>query len=88
MDITVIQQLITSLGFPVVCVIGLGLFIREVWKNNREDTQKQMEQITSDAKAREDILYKQIEKFSTSLDKFNETLVRIDTRLEALEKRT
>ena len=43
MDINVIQQLITSLGFPIVCVLALGWFVYQNSKNQREDNKAQME---------------------------------------------
>ena len=43
MDLNAIAEIIGSLGFPVVCVIGLGWFLHKVWVNSREDMVKQME---------------------------------------------
>lgn len=76
MDIASIQQIITTLGFPIACVIALGFFVWKVWQQN-----------TNNAKEREDRLFQQIDKFSISLDNFNTTLIKIDTRLEAVEKK-
>lgn len=86
MDINGISQLISSLGFPIVCVLCLGWFIHKVWSDNRTDVQQQIKTMEENYKAREDKLYHQIEKFSESLDNFNVTLTRIDTRLDYLEK--
>lgn len=69
-------QLISSLGFPIACVIACGYYILQIGKQQREDN-----------KAREEKLYNQLEKFSTSLDNFNTTLIRIDARLEAVESK-
>lgn len=40
MDINALQTLITSVGFPIVCVIALGYFIFNIYKQSekREDT--------------------------------------------------
>ena len=87
MDINVIQQLITSLGFPIVCVLALGWFVYQNSKNQREDNKAQMEAMAERCQKREDKLYEQIDKFNVVLNSFNETLIRIDARLEALERK-
>ena len=71
-----IGEFISSLGFPVACVVACAYYIIIINRQSREDT-----------KAREERMYSQLEKFSSSLDNFNATLVRIDTRLEAVEKK-
>lgn len=76
MDIQVITTLISTVGFPIVCVIGMAYFFYKVWQKNSEREDKALNQSAA-----------QMEKFSNSLDKFNETLIRIDTRLEAVEKK-
>lgn len=86
MDVNVIQQLIASLGFPIVCVLALGWFVFRAWDNMREDMKQQIELVQKDSKEREDILHKQIDRFNDSLDNFNITLTKIDSRLEYLEK--
>lgn len=71
-----IVNFISTLGFPVSCVVACAYYIMVINKQSREDT-----------KAREERMYSQLDKFSDSLDNFNATLVRIDTRLAAVEKK-
>lgn len=71
-----ITAVISSLGFPIACVIACGYYIFTINKQTREDS-----------KIREERLYSQLDKFSDSLDNFNKTLTRIDARLEIVEKR-
>lgn len=78
---------IGTVGFPIVAVLGLAWFIYTVWKKTNQDNQKQMESMAARCQEREDKLYRQLDKFNDSLNNFNETLIRIDTRLECLEKR-
>lgn len=42
MDINTIQTLITSLGFPIVCVVALGWFIWKIW-TSQQDQNKERE---------------------------------------------
>ena len=70
------EQIITSLGFPIACCVGCAYFI---WHN----TQQQR----GDNIRREEKMYEQFSKFGDSLDSFNTTLTKIDARLEAVEKK-
>lgn len=47
---------------------------------------QQMQRLEQDSKERENKLYEQIDKFGESLNSFNATLIKIDTRLDYLEK--
>lgn len=87
MDANNVTQFIQTLGFPIFCVIALGTFIYMIWKKWTTDSATQMEKMAERCQAREDKLYEQIDKFNLSLNNFNETLVRIDTRLEQLENK-
>lgn len=42
MDITVMTQLIGSLGFPIACVIAMFFF----WNKEREDHKSEMQKMT------------------------------------------
>lgn len=76
---------IPQLGFPIVCVIVLAWFIYTAWNKLEDKNTKQMENMATRCQAREDKLYEQIDKFNTTMNNFNETLIKIDTRLETVE---
>ena len=40
MDMQSILQAITTVGFPIVCCIGLGWYVKYVTDRNREDINK------------------------------------------------
>jgi len=85
MDIQPIVELITNLGFPIVCCLALGYFI---WKFsnklnndsiNREDRlmgyfDKQNEVLTS--------MSVNMEKMSTTLDNINQRLTLVEMKVE------
>ena len=71
-----IIQLIQTLGFPIACVVACGWFIAKKDKATTEANCK-----------REERMYQQFDKFSTSLDNFNDTLKSIDNRVGAVEKK-
>ena len=86
MDVVTVTELISTLGFPVVCVMGLGWFLYQVFQKTTAQNEANMQAVQERCAAREERLYQQIDKFSESLNSFNTTLVRIDTRLEAVEE--
>ena len=71
-----IVNLITTLGFPIVCVIGCAYFINYIIKAEREENQK-----------REEKYIETINKFSLVLEKVNDNLSAINKRLEYFENK-
>ena len=71
-----ITKLITTLGFPIVCVIGCAYFINYIIKAERDENQKREEKYI-------DTIY----KFSVVLEKVNDNLSAINKRLEYFENK-
>ena len=71
-----ITNLITNLGFPIVCVIGCAYFINYIIKAERDENQK-----------REEKYIDTINKFSIVLEKVNDNLSAINKRLEYFENK-
>ena len=71
-----ISNLVTTLGFPIVCVIACAYFINYIIKAEREENQK-----------REEKYIETINKFSVVLEKVNDNLSAINKRLEFFENK-
>ena len=71
-----IVNLITNLGFPIVCVIGCAYFINYIIKAERAENQK-----------REEKYIDTINKFSVVLEKVNDNLSTNNKRLEYIENK-
>ena len=71
-----IINLITNLGFPIVCVIACAYFINYIIKAEREENQK-----------REEKYIETINKFSTVLEKVNDNICTNNKRLEYIENK-
>ena len=69
-----IVNLVTTLGFPIVCVIACAYFINYIIKAEREENQK-----------REEKYIETINKFSVVMDKVNDNLIANNKRLEYIE---
>lgn len=46
MDVNIITEIIASLGFPIACVLALGIFVYQLWKQSVKREDKLMEEIT------------------------------------------
>lgn len=62
MDVNVLSTLITTLGFPIVCVVGLGWFIYKIYLDTQEQNKANMTQLQERCKEREDKLYEEIKE--------------------------
>ena len=71
-----ITNLVTTLGFPIVCVIACAYFINYIIKAEREENQK-----------REEKYIKTINQFSVVMDKVNDNLIANNKRLEYIENK-
>ena len=71
-----ISNLVTTLGFPIVCVIACAYFINYIIKAERSENQK-----------REEKYIETINKFSVVLEKVNDNLSAINKRLEYFENK-
>ena len=71
-----VVNLITNLGFPIVCVIACAYFINYIIKAEREEKQK-----------REEKYINTINNFSVVLDKVNDNLTTNNKRLEYIENK-
>ena len=76
MGVEEISNIITTLGFPIVCVIACAYFINYIIKAEREENQK-----------REEKYIETINKFSVVLEKVNDNLSAINKRLEYFENK-
>ena len=76
MGIEEITSAITTLGFPIICVIACGYFINNMIKAQREENQN-----------REEKYIETINNFTIVMDKVNENLITNNKRLEYIENK-
>lgn len=62
MDLAVLPELIGSIGFPAVCVIGMAWFIYQVFQKTTTQSQENMAQLQANCQKREDKLYEEIKE--------------------------
>ena len=76
MGIEEITSAITTLGFPIICVIACAYFINNMIKAQREENQN-----------REEKYIETINNFTIVMDKVNENLITNNKRLEYRENK-
>lgn len=76
MEVNEITNLVTNVGFPIVCVMACAGFIYYIVKSERQENQK-----------REEKYIETINNFSIVMDKVNENLIGNNKRLEYIENK-
>lgn len=71
MDLKTIGLLITNVGFPIVCVLGMGFFIWQIYKQSVQ---------------REDKLYKQVEESRLVNSKAIDTIAKYAEKLDTIQQ--
>ena len=46
MEVSLLVELISTLGFPIACVIALGIFVFKLWKQSVAREEKLLSEIT------------------------------------------
>ena len=83
--LTLIAELIPSLGFPIVCVIGLGWFIYKIYKDTTKQNNDNMAAVQSRCKEREERLYEQLEKQNEINGRFAEIIAQYEIKLDNIQ---
>ena len=79
------EQMISNLGFPIACVVGLSYYFVQKDKSSREDINKIIDNLREDNKLDRELYRDTIDKFDSKLDKFAIALESNNNRLEAIE---
>lgn len=83
MDMQTITNLITTVGFPIVCCLGLGWFIYKFTNQQRDDNihreTKLMDCIDNQNKV--------LVNINSNMDKMSLTLENMNQRLDILEQK-
>lgn len=93
MELTTLTQFFSTVGFPIGCAVFLLWFCYCLINDSKEEAAAREDRLLLQLdKSNERIAEvqnstnTQLEKFGDTLDRFNSTLTKVDTRLEAVEK--
>lgn len=62
MDAATITALVSNLGFPIICVLGMAWFIYQIFTKTTAQNAENMERVQERCAAREDKLYQEIKE--------------------------
>lgn len=85
MDANSITTLITTVGFPIVCCLGMGWFILHIYKTTTQENKDNMEQVQARCLKREERLYAEIAANREVNAKAIETIAHYADRLETIQ---
>ena len=71
--VQVILDIISNFGFPVACVIAMGLFILKIYKKSEEREEKLMNELAENRQINADAIAT-IGKYATSLETIEEDI--------------
>ena len=85
MDVEQIAHLISTLGFPIVCVIGMAWFIWALIKRTTDQNESNMEKVQKNCKEREDRLYEEIKLNREVNSKAIDTIAKYAEKLDVIQ---
>lgn len=85
MDITTMSDLVSTVGFPIVCVFGLAWFALHMVNRMSEQNEKNMEKVQARCQEREDKLYEEIKENREVNAKAIETIAQYAEKLDTIQ---
>ena len=85
MDINTISQSITTLGFPIVCVIVLAWFVYKIYTDGQKQNADNMEKVQARCKEREEKLYSVIKENHEVNAKAIDTIAHYAEKLDTIQ---
>ena len=83
MDMQAITNLITTVGFPIVCCLGLGWFMVKYINQQREDNINRENKLLEQIDKQNEVLV----SINSNMDKMSTTLENMNQRLDVLEQK-
>ncbi len=81
--VTFLVELIPTVGFPIVCVVALGLFVYKIYKRSEEREDKLMTELTETRKVNAQAI-ETITKYATNLETITNDISEIKTDITVL----
>lgn len=86
MEVATMSELITTLGFPIACVVAMGAFIFYIYKTWTQENKENMERVQARCKEREDKLYEEIAKNREVISSAITTIAHYVEKLDIIQK--
>ena len=79
--------MITNLGFPIACVVGLAYYFVQKDKASREDINKIIDNLREDNKLDRELYRDTIDKFAIALESNNNRLESIEDDIKSIKEK-
>jgi septal ring factor EnvC (AmiA/AmiB activator) len=79
-------SVISTLGFPIACVIALAAFIFHIYKQTTKENAANMEKVQARCKEREEKLYAELAKSQEVNSKAIATIAHYAEKLDVIQK--
>ena len=84
--LTMLIELIPTVGFPIVCVIALGAFVFYIYKQTTKENAANMEKVQARCKEREEKLYQEIKENREINAQAIATIAQYAEKLEVIQE--
>ena len=78
-------EIISTLGFPIACVVAMGAFIFHIYKQTTKENAENMEKVQARCKEREDKLYDELALSREVNGKAIETIARYADKIDVIQ---
>ena len=85
LDAETMTNLVSNVGFPISCVIGLGWFLYQVFQKTTTQAQENMEKVQERCKEREDKLYEELAANREINRKAIDTIAHYSAKLDTIQ---
>lgn len=79
-------EIISTVGFPIACVIAMAAFIFCIYKQTTKENAENMEKVQARCKEREDKLYEELKLSREVNSKAIETIAHYAEKLDVIQK--
>ena len=80
------EQMISNLGFPIACVVGLSFYFVQKDKASREDINKIIDNLREDNKLDRELYRDTLDKFAIALASNNNRLENIECDIRNIKE--
>lgn len=84
--LTMLLELLPTVGFPIVCVIALGAFVFIIYRNTTKENKENMAAVQARCKEREDKLYEELKENREVIANAIATIAQYAERLEIIQE--
>lgn len=84
--LTMLLEILPTVGFPIVCVIAMGVFIFTIYRNTTKENAANMEKVQARCKEREEILFDEIKENRKVIGDAIATIAHYAEKLEVIQE--